>query len=103
MTPFTDWIVTLTGVACSHSANPAMRYLSFGAGAELDVGVVAVGSRSRPPSPKDLLPVTESQCLPIAGGVFSGHLYRVPLRPRVPACWPSRKGCRLTLKMVPGG
>ena len=47
------------------------------------------------------MPSTESQCLPAAGGVFAGHLYKAPSR--APAGSPLRSGCSDTVKIVPAG
>src|SRR5690606_40419784 len=60
----------------------------------------SVGS-GRSPCPNRSCPSTESQCLPGAGGVPSGHLNIGPSRR--PAGSPLRNGCIATLKLVPGG
>src|SRR5688500_5254280 len=84
-----DWNVVLTEVACSHSANPSMPDYPFGAG--------------RVPLPMSVVPSTESQCFPAAGGVFAGHLNIGEPWTRAPAGPPLRRGCRPTLKIVPAG
>src|SRR5687768_846951 len=88
-----DWNVTLIEVAWSHSANPSIslvpRAQPLGAG--------------RVPLPMSVLLSTESQCLPGAGGFFSGHLNMGEPWTRAPAEPPLRSGCRPTLKIVPAG
>src|SRR5688572_9888577 len=89
MNQLSDWNVVLTEVACSHSAKPSIGAYPFGAG--------------RVPLPMSVLPSTESQCLPAAGGFFSGHLNIGEPWTRAPAWPPLRSGCRPTLKIVPAG